>query len=92
MFSLISLYPSIHPGLNATVQGISGTGTLRIGAAFLKRFYPHSEVVYLPAPSWANHAQIFTEADIKVAYYRYYDPSTLGGSVSYSVFGTKMSA
>ena len=64
--------------LNATVQGISGTGTLRLGAEFLKKFYPKSEVAYLPNPSWANHAQIMSHVGIKAGYYRYYDPNTLG--------------
>ena len=27
-------------GRNATVQGISGTGALRIGSAFLSKFFP----------------------------------------------------
>jgi len=64
--------------LHATIQGISGTGTLRVGAAFLQKFYPNASVAYLPSPSWANHAQIFNHAGIGVGYYRYYDKSTLG--------------
>merc|ERR1712093_289285 len=32
----------------AITQSISGTGALRIGGAFLQRFYPHSKDIYLP--------------------------------------------
>ncbi|XP_019876450.2 aspartate aminotransferase, mitochondrial isoform X2 [Aethina tumida] len=65
-------------GLNATVQGISGTGSLRIGAAFLSSFFPGSKVVYLPTPSWGNHTPIFKHAGLDVKTYKYYDPSTCG--------------
>ena len=41
----------ISGGLNTTVQALSGTGSLRIGAAFLQRFYAGSKVVYISTPS-----------------------------------------
>jgi aspartate aminotransferase len=48
----------LKAGLNATVQGISGTGSLRIGGAFLSSFFPGNKEVYLPAPSWGNHTPV----------------------------------
>lgn len=63
---------------NATVQGISGTGSLRIGGAFLSKFFPHNKELYLPTPSWGNHTPIFQHSGLKVNKYRYYDPSTCG--------------
>eukprot|EP00183_Erythrolobus_madagascarensis_P002192 CAMPEP_0185850522 /NCGR_PEP_ID=MMETSP1354-20130828/4627_1 /TAXON_ID=708628 /ORGANISM="Erythrolobus madagascarensis, Strain CCMP3276" /LENGTH=460 /DNA_ID=CAMNT_0028551213 /DNA_START=73 /DNA_END=1455 /DNA_ORIENTATION=+ len=35
-------------------------------------------LVYLPTPSWANHAAIFTHAGCAVRSYRYYNSSTRG--------------
>lgn len=68
----------ISNGLNATVQGISGTGSLRIGAAFLNSFFPGNKAVYLPTPSWGNHTPIFKHAGLEVKSYRFYDPNTCG--------------
>lgn len=70
--------PVTKEGLNATVQGISGTGSLRIGGAFLKSFFPGNKVVYLPAPSWGNHNPIFKHSGLDVQTYKYYDPKTCG--------------
>ncbi|PSN36039.1 Aspartate aminotransferase [Blattella germanica] len=58
--------------------GISGTGSLRIGAAFLAKFFPGNKVVYLPTPSWGNHTPIFKHSGLDVKQYRYYDPKTCG--------------
>lgn len=65
-------------GLNATVQGISGTGSLCIGATFLSHFYPGHKDIYIPTPSWGNHTPLFKLARLNVKSYRYYDPSTCG--------------
>lgn len=63
---------------NATVQTISGTGALRVGASFLSKFWPHNREVYLPNPTWGNHVPIFEHSGIKVQRYTYYDPKTCG--------------
>lgn len=63
---------------NATVQGISGTGSLRIGGAFLANFFPGNKEIYLPIPSWGNHVPIFKHSGLQVKQYRYYDPNTCG--------------
>lgn len=65
-------------GLNATVQGISGTGSLRIGAAFLNSFHPGVKTVYLPTPSWGNHTPIFKHAGLDVKSYSFYEPKSCG--------------
>jgi aspartate aminotransferase, mitochondrial len=62
----------------AITQSISGTGALRIGGAFLERFYPHGKTVYIPTPSWANHAAVFKDSGLKVEKYRYYNKDTIG--------------
>lgn len=62
----------------AITQSISGTGALRIGAAFLARFYPGAKNIYIPTPSWANHGAVFKEAGLTVQQYRYYNKDTIG--------------
>ncbi len=60
-----------------TVQALGGTGALKIGADFLKRFSPNSEV-YISNPSWENHRALFESAGFKVNNYAYYDETTHG--------------
>jgi aspartate aminotransferase len=62
----------------AVTQTISGTGALRIGGAFLERHYPHAKSIYIPTPSWANHAAVFKDSGLKVEKYRYYNKDTIG--------------
>ncbi|KAI1419438.1 aminotransferase [Xylaria sp. FL1777] len=62
----------------AITQSISGTGALRIAAAFLERFHPGDKTIHIPNPSWANHKAVFSDAGLKVQQYRYYDKNTIG--------------
>lgn len=43
--------PAVAQGRVATIQSLSGTGSLRIGAAFINRFFP-GRTVYLSGPTW----------------------------------------
>lgn len=70
--------PHLCNGSNATVQGISGTGALRIGGAFLNAFFPGVKTVYLPKPSWGNHTPIFKHSGLDVQSYRFYEPKSCG--------------
>lgn len=69
---------ALKDNLNVTVQGISGTGALRIGAAFFSKWYSPSKTVYLPTPSWGNHTPILKHSGLDVKSYAYYDPKTCG--------------
>jgi aromatic-amino-acid transaminase len=60
-----------------TVQALGGTGALKLGADFLKRFSPSSDV-YISDPSWENHRALFESAGFKVNNYTYYDAVTHG--------------
>ena len=60
-----------------TVQALGGTGGLKIGADFLKRLSPASQV-WISEPSWENHRQLFEAAGFTVNSYPYYDPKTHG--------------
>lgn len=60
-----------------TVQGPGGTGSLRIGADFLKQQNVTTKV-WISDPTWANHFQVFGKAGIETAKYKYYDATTHG--------------
>ena len=51
---------------------------MRIGGAFLERFYPHSKSIYLPTPTWGNHIPVFRDSGLEVKQYRYYDKKIVG--------------
>lgn len=55
-----------------TIQTLSGTGAVRLGFEFFKRFLP-GRSVYLPSITWANHWNIARDADIKAESYSYLD-------------------
>jgi aromatic-amino-acid transaminase len=65
----------LKSGRVATVQGLGGTGALKIGADFLKKIYPQSKVL-ISDPSWENHRALFTNAGFTVENYAYYDAAT----------------
>ncbi len=75
------LFGAAHPALKqqriATIQTVGGSGALKVGADFLKFYFPNSEV-FVSDPTWENHVAIFTGAGFKVHTYPYYDPQTLG--------------
>lgn len=60
-----------------TAQAIGGTGALKLGADFLKRFSPKAQV-YISDPSWENHRALFESAGFVVNNYPYYDTTTKG--------------
>ncbi|OEL22456.1 Aspartate aminotransferase, cytoplasmic [Dichanthelium oligosanthes] len=69
--------PAIQENRVATVQCLSGTGSLRVGGEFLARHY-HEHTIYIPQPTWGNHPKVFTLSGLTVRSYRYYDPATRG--------------
>lgn len=69
--------PAIQENRVATVQCLSGTGSLRVGGEFLARHH-HQRVIYIPQPTWGNHTKVFALAGLSVKTYRYYDKATRG--------------
>ena len=67
----------VKSGRVATVQGIGGTGGLKIGADFLKKLNPSAKIL-ISDPSWENHRALFTSAGFTVESYRYYDAAKRG--------------
>lgn len=62
----------ILEGRIVSSQTISGTGSLRVIADFLNRFYSGKKI-YVPKPTWANHIAVFTDAGLEAEFYAYYD-------------------
>jgi aromatic-amino-acid transaminase len=60
-----------------TVQTLGGSGALKVGADFLKRYFPASQV-WVSSPTWDNHRAIFEGAGFVVNTYPYYDTATGG--------------
>jgi aromatic-amino-acid transaminase len=67
----------VKSGRVATVQGLGGTGGLKIGADFLKKLLPTAKVL-ISDPSWENHRALFTQAGFTVETYAYYDANKRG--------------
>jgi len=61
----------------ATLQTIGSSGALKVGADFLKRWLPDSQV-WVSDPTWDNHRAMFEGAGIGVYSYPYYDSATGG--------------
>ena len=62
----------------ATIQCLSGTGSLRIGADFIAKFLPKGTKVFVSDPTWGNHFNIFGDAGLECGKYRYFDAKTVG--------------
>ena len=70
-----------HPALAAsrvvTLQTIGSSGGLKVGADFIRRWLPGSEV-RVSDPTWDNHRAMFEGAGLAVDTYPYYDAGTGG--------------
>jgi len=45
----------LKEGRITTLQSLSGTGALRLGVEFVKKFLPKGTTIYFPKPTWGNH-------------------------------------
>jgi aromatic-amino-acid transaminase len=79
---------AVKEGRVATVQGLGGTGGLKIGADFLKRVNPAAKVL-ISDPSWENHRALFTNAGFQVETYPYYDAAKKGVNFDGMLAGLK---
>ncbi|MCW5628281.1 MAG: aspartate/tyrosine/aromatic aminotransferase [Rhodoferax sp.] len=70
-------HEAVTGGRVATLQTLGGSGALKVGADFLHRYYPESNV-WVSDPTWENHHAMFAGAGLKVDTYPYYDPATGG--------------
>lgn len=68
----------IKNGQMVSLQSLSGSGALKLGLEFIKRFYPGPKTVYVSTPTWGNHRHMVSFAYLDVKAHKYYDPKTLG--------------
>ena len=69
--------PVVKEGRAVTVQALGGTGGLKVGADFLRKFAPGARV-WISDPSWENHRALFENAGFTVNNYAYYQAATRG--------------
>ncbi|HAT24631.1 MAG: amino acid aminotransferase [Pantoea sp.] len=70
-------HPMLKAGRIASIQTLGGSGALKVGADFLKRYFPNSSV-WVSDPTWDNHVAIFNGAGFEVKSYPWYDAETNG--------------
>jgi len=70
-------HPMLKAGRIASIQTLGGSGALKVGADFLKRYFPNSGV-WVSDPTWDNHVAIFNGAGFEVKSYPWYDAETNG--------------
>ncbi|HBC5608349.1 TPA: aromatic amino acid transaminase [Klebsiella oxytoca] len=75
------LFGADHPVLAqhrvASIQTLGGSGALKVGADFLKRYFSGSQV-WVSDPTWENHIAIFEGAGFEVSTYPWFDDKTNG--------------
>lgn len=72
---------ALREGRVATIQTVGGSGALKVGADFLRQYFPQSQV-WVSDPTWENHHAIFGGAGFTVNTYPYFDTST--GDVAFA--------
>ncbi|PXW96663.1 aromatic amino acid aminotransferase [Sphaerotilus hippei] len=73
-------HEAVTSGRAVTIQTLGGSGALKVGADFLKKYFPASGV-WVSDPTWDNHRAIFEGAGFAVDTYPYYDP--VGGGLKF---------
>ncbi|OTG80293.1 aromatic amino acid transaminase [Acinetobacter sp. ANC 4648] len=68
-------------GRAVTIQTLGGSGALKVGADFLKKYFPESEI-WVSQPTWENHIAIFNGAGIASHFYTYFDANTNGVNIA----------
>ncbi|KND00863.1 uncharacterized protein SPPG_03967 [Spizellomyces punctatus DAOM BR117] len=68
--------PAVLENRYVGCQTISGSGAVRLGAAFLARF--RKAPIYISKPTWGNHRAIFADAGLEVREYPYWNPEVRG--------------
>ncbi|MYM65743.1 aminotransferase class I/II-fold pyridoxal phosphate-dependent enzyme [Pseudoduganella sp. FT55W] len=71
------VFGDAHAERIATIQTLGGSGALKVGADFLKAWFPQARV-WVSDPTWDNHKGIFGGAGFEVGTYPYYDRATHG--------------
>ena len=70
-------HEAVTSGRVATIQSVGSSGSLRVGADFIHRYFPDS-AAWISDPTWDNHRAMFEGAGLAVHTYPYYDAATGG--------------
>jgi len=75
------LFGAEHAALKAgrvvTIQTVGSSGGLKVGADFIKRYFPNTTIL-VSDPTWDNHRAVFEGSGLTVQTYPYYDAATGG--------------
>jgi len=69
---------AVKEGRICSVQALSGTGSLRVCAEFMKVHLPEAKQIWISDPTWGNHFAIFKKAGIETKTYPYFNSKTNG--------------
>ena len=67
----------LREGRIATIQSVGSSGGLKVGADFIKRWFPDA-TIHVSDPTWDNHRAVFEGAGLEVRTYPYYDAASGG--------------
>ncbi len=65
-----------------SLQTPGGTCALRVVADFIAQQFP-SSTTWMSVPTWANHANIFSAAGVKISTYPYFRPTALAADIEH---------
>jgi aromatic-amino-acid transaminase len=69
--------PAVKEGRVVTLQTVGSSGGLKVGADFVKRYFPEATML-VSDPTWDNHRAVFEGSGLVVKTYPYYNAETGG--------------
>nr|WP_315486946.1 amino acid aminotransferase [uncultured Undibacterium sp.] len=69
--------PAVKEGRVVTLQTVGSSGGLKVGADFVKRYFPETTML-VSDPTWDNHRAVFEGSGLSVKTYPYYNSETGG--------------
>lgn len=70
-------HPAVKAGRVVTLQTVGSSGGLKVGADFIKRYFPNTTML-ISDPTWDNHRAVFEGSGLVVKTYPYYNSATGG--------------
>lgn len=70
-------HAAVKAGRVVTLQTVGSSGGLKVGADFIKRYFPNTNML-VSDPTWDNHRAVFEGSGLIVKTYPYYDAQTGG--------------
>ncbi len=70
-------HAAVKAGRVVTLQTVGSSGGLKVGADFIKRYFPNTTML-ISDPTWDNHRAVFEGSGLVVKTYPYYNAATGG--------------